>query len=159
MGVSLDREPIAAALAARLQANCPLLKKVTRLWVPDAQVDPSQKPYAIVTVGNQVATVRRGAPTLWKLALPVYVYTHADPLDTTTARSTAANAIVKQIEDALERLPTDTVPPTDMGELYSTNLGLRNVFNCRLTLVDIDEAFLGSEGVIGLLVEVEAAPS
>lgn len=156
MGVSLDREPILAALAARLAARCPGLKSVSRRYRSPSQVDSSEKPLAIVAVGAQTAVVRRGAPNLWTLQIPVYLYVHADEADLSTAPSTQINALVKEIEDALER--ADTEAPPDISELYSTNLGLRNVFSCRITAVDTDEGLLDPEGLAAIVVQVEAAP-
>jgi hypothetical protein len=156
MGVSLDREPIAVALAARIQARCPSLKIVTRRYRPLEQVDVSERPFAAVVVGAQAGTVRRGAPNLWKLQLPVYLYVHVDESDQTGAASTQLMALVKEIEDALERAPTEA--PFDMSELYATNLGLANVFSCRLVSVETDEGLLQPDGLAVLTVEVEAAP-
>lgn len=157
MGLSLDREPIVAALAARLKARCPSLKDVTRLYRPYNRVEAEEKPLAIVVVGSQRGDVRRGAPSTWTLQLPVYLYTHADEASLSTVPSTQLNALVKEIEDALER-DTAAETPSLMDELYSTNLGLKNVYVCRLTSVETDEGLLQPEGVAVLTVEVTAIP-
>ncbi len=156
MGLSLDREPILVALAARLKAKCSGLKDVTRRYRAAHQVDPSEKPLLIVAVGTQTATVRRGAPNLWTLQIPVYLYVRRDEADATTAPGTLINLLVKQIEDALERDSTEA--PPDISELYSTNLGLRNVFSCRVTAVDTDEGLLDPNGEAAIVIQVEAAP-
>ncbi len=154
MGQSLNREPIVAALAARLKALCPDLKDVTRRYRAPHQVDSSEKPLAIVATGAQHATIRRGAPGIWNLEVPVYLYVHADEADGATPPSTQIHALVKEIEDALERQGNEG--PLAMDEMYGTNLGLSNVFSCRLTAVETDEGLLDPEGLAALTIEIDA---
>lgn len=156
MGVSLDREPIVAALAARLSARCPSLKGVTRIYRPPSQVDAGERPLAIVAAGSQVPQVRRGAPNLWTLQLPVYLYVQQDESAPDVPPSIQLNALVKELEDALERDQFEA--PTDPSEMYSTNLGLRNVFSCRVTSVETDEGLMQPQALAVLVVQVEAAP-
>lgn len=155
-GQSLDRELVLEALRTRLEALCSTLKAVTRKYRSPSQVDVREKPFAYIGAPNQAATVRRGAPSYWTLHVPVFLYFHADESDRSTPPSQLINGVVKEIEDALERQPTE--PLWDMSELYSTNLGLTNVKAVRLVTVETDEGLLDVHGIAGLLIDIEATP-
>lgn len=154
MGASLDRELIAEALRARIETLCPDFVGVTRRYRPISEVDPSSMPLAIVGVGAQSAIVLRGMPSSWKITFPVYLYVASDEADAVSAPSTRFNALVKAVEDAMERQATEA--PWDLSELYSTNLGLANVKSVRVTSVETDEGLLDPLGMAVLAIDVEA---
>jgi hypothetical protein len=155
MGASLDREPIAAALAARLTALCPSLKGVRRKWIPVTDLDGVDQPLAIVSEGSQSGQIFRGKPAAWTITFPVTLYCRAAEGDDTPP-STLLNALTKEIEDALERQSNE--PVTDATDTYATNLGLSCVVACRMTSVETDEGILTPQAWAQLAIEVVAVP-
>ncbi len=153
--MSLDREPVAAALATVLAARCPQFKNVTRRFRMIEQVDAVEMPIAIVSIGSERhwAPVQRGAPNLWRVQFPVSVYNCADQGSLTVVPSTQQNALVKAVEDALERPVNER--PNQPDELYSTTLGLPNVQQVRLVAVDTDEGVATPKAWALLLIEVD----
>lgn len=151
MGASLDREPIAIALEARLRRLCPQFVSVER---PRAGIlgtpDPSQQPCIQIVGGPQNGKVTRGAPTIWGLTFLVNIFHYADEGDTSTPRETAINQLVKAVEDALERQSNEA--PSDTTELYATNLGFQFVKSCRMTEISTDEGTMGPQSwTIGVI--------
>lgn len=103
----LDREPIYAALFARLQASLTgvnLFSRRLRHWSNVAAV---AQPAVFLTIGDQLPQNRLDEPTLWLLVAELFLYVRMD--DPNAVPGTRLNGLLKQIDGALEWRPADLV--------------------------------------------------
>src|SRR5689334_4528663 len=95
----IAREPIYAALFARVAAAAPFVTVARRLrhW---SDVAPAEQPALFMRQKTETAAgPERGTPTVWAMAVELYIYVHAD--DPYVAPATVLNPLVDAVEAAL----------------------------------------------------------
>jgi hypothetical protein len=152
--VALDREAIFVALQERLTSLCPSIQFVTRQALNYEQAGTFRQPSLEILSHSQTPKERRGMPPVWTLATQLVVFvrssTVATPTDGTTS-DTALNAIVTEIEAALETQPGED-PDT-----YGTTLG-GLVSHCWISgSVDFVQGVSGGQAWALIPVEILAA--
>lgn len=138
----IQREPIYAALYARLSAVAGLVTKSRRLkhW---ADTPAEEQPALFQSQVREVATASTSLPTQWALHLDVYVYVRAS-LD--SAPSEVLNPLLDSICAALAQ---DGAGPNGRCTLG----GL--VHNARISgSIETDEGTLGEQAVAIIPVEI-----
>lgn len=99
----ITREPIYAALFA-LVAGAANFVTAERRWRHWSELTPAEQPALFMLQKSELATVPTlGAPTVWTLAVELYVYAHAS--DTYVAPAMVLNPLVDGVEAALAPLP------------------------------------------------------
>ncbi len=99
----ITRETIYAALFAQVSAAADFVTATRRLrhW---SDVTPAEQPALFLRQKSEMATVPTlGAPTVWKLAVELYLYAHAS--DPYAAPATILNPLIDAVEAALAPLP------------------------------------------------------
>jgi hypothetical protein len=107
----IAREPIYAALFARLAAAGGFVTAARRLrhW---SEVTPAEQPALFMRQKTETAAVPTlGAPTVWTLAVEIYVYAHAS--DPYAAPAIVLNPLVDAVEAAMAPLAVTGVQ--DLG--------------------------------------------
>ena len=107
----IAREPIYAALFARVATSAPFVTTARRLrhW---SDVAPAEQPALFMRQKSETAAgAERGTPTVWLLAAELYVYAHAS--DPYLAPATVLNPLVDAVEAALAPLAATGVQ--DLG--------------------------------------------
>jgi hypothetical protein len=95
----IAREPIYAALFARVAAAAPFVTAARRLrhW---SEVTPSEQPALFMRQKAETAAgAERGTPTRWTLAVELYAYAHAG--DPYVAPAAVLNPLLDAVEAAL----------------------------------------------------------
>jgi hypothetical protein len=98
----IAREPIYAALFARIATAAPFVTAARRLrhW---SDVAPAEQPALFMQQKEEAAAgAERGTPTVWRLAVELYLYAHAS--DPYVAPATVLNPLVDAVEAALAPL-------------------------------------------------------
>ena len=98
----IAREPIYAALFARVASAAPFVTAARRLrhW---SDVAPAEQPALFMRQKEEEAAgSERGTPTVWKLAVELYVYAHTS--DPYVAPAAVLNPLVDAVEAALAPL-------------------------------------------------------
>jgi hypothetical protein len=107
----INREPIYAALFDVLAgaADFTLVDRRLRHW---SDVAPAEQPALFVAQKTELASVRTlGAPTVWTLAVDLFVYAHSS--DPYLAPATVLNPLLDAVEAALA--PSATTGVQDLG--------------------------------------------
>jgi hypothetical protein len=140
--VALDREPIAQAIVARLQAACPLLHLVSRSPIECERARASMHALALVSLGSETAARQRGAPPVWTIEAKVNVL--AKNGNASTAPDTQLNALARQVEAAFERQSNEAT-----ADQWQTSLG-GLVSRCWVTDTHREQGQTESEVVVML---------
>jgi len=99
----IKREPIYAALFA-LVAGAANFVTAERRWRHWSELTPAEQPALFMLQKSEHAAVATlGAPTVWTLAVELYVYGHAS--DPYAAPATVLNPLVDGVEAALAPSP------------------------------------------------------
>jgi hypothetical protein len=107
----INREPIYAALFDVLAgaADFTVVDRRLRHW---SDVAPAEQPALFVAQKTELASVRTlGAPTVWTLAVDLFVYAHSS--DPYLAPATVLNPLLDAVEAALA--PSATTGVQDLG--------------------------------------------
>lgn len=139
------REPIYAALFARIESAAPFATASRRLrhW---SDVQAAEQPALFLTQKSETATGQRGLPTKWLLAADIYLYCQAP--DEVTAPALVLNPLIDAIEKALAPTGGDAV----LGNAQTLG-GL--VSDCRIAgKIETDEGALGGQAVAIIPVEL-----
>jgi hypothetical protein len=107
----INREPIYAALFGLVEAAADFAVADRRLrhW---SDVAPAEQPALFMTQKSELAKINAlGAPTVWTLAVDLYVYAHSS--DPYLAPATVLNPLLDAVEAALA--PSATTGIQDLG--------------------------------------------
>jgi hypothetical protein len=107
----INREPIYAALFGLLEtaADFTAVDRRLRHW---SDVSPAEQPALFMAQKTELASVKTlGAPTVWTLAVDLYVYAHSS--DPYLAPATVLNPLLDAVEAALA--PSATTGIQDLG--------------------------------------------
>jgi hypothetical protein len=140
----IAREPIYAALFALLEtaADFAVVDRRLRHW---SSVSPAEQPALFMAQKSELASVKAlGAPTVWTLAVDLYIYAHSS--DPYLAPATVLNPLVDAIETAL-------APSAATGIQH---LGLPAVVQHAYISgkIETDEGILGDQSVAIVPVEI-----
>jgi hypothetical protein len=144
----MNREPIYAALFALLADAAPFRTASRRLrhW---GAVEAAEQPALFQVQKRETATPAEGSPTVWRVALDIYVYCQAP--DDTSPPASALNPLIDAIEAALAPTGADAV-------IGAQTLG-GLVTHCRIAgAIETDEGALGGQAVAIVPVEILALP-
>jgi len=140
----ITREPIYAALFA-LVAGAANFVTAERRWRHWSEVTPAEQAALFMLQKSELATVATlGAPTVWTLAVELYVYAHAS--DPYVAPATVLNPLVDSVEAALAPLSVTGVQ----------NLGLPAMVQHAYIAgkIETDEGVLRDQSVAIIPVEI-----
>jgi hypothetical protein len=107
----INREPIYAALFGLLEtaADFAVVDRRLHHW---SDVSPAEQPALFMAQKTELASVKTlGAPTVWTLAVDLYVYVHSS--DPYLAPATVLNPLLDAVEAALA--PSATTGLQDLG--------------------------------------------
>ena len=140
----ISREPIYAALFDRVAQAAPFVTIGRRLrhW---SDVAPAEQPALFVSQKSETATVRTlGAPTVWVLAVDLYVYVHSS--DPYQPPASLLNPLLDAVEAALAPVAATGLQDLGLPEM---------VQHAYLAgTVETDEGVLGDQAVAILPVEI-----
>jgi hypothetical protein len=140
----ISREPIYAALFGLVQgaADFTVVDRRLRHW---SDVAPAEQPALFMAQKSELASVKTlGAPTVWTLAVDLYIYVHSS--DPYLAPAMLLNPLLDAVEAALA--PSATTGLQDLG-LPAT------VQHAYLAgKVETDEGVLGDQAVAVIPVEI-----
>jgi hypothetical protein len=95
-------------------------------------------------------------PPVWTLTPTIYLYARATDGDPYATPGTKMNALIKAVEDALERKSTDLLPYGGPEEWSTTLGGLCS--HCRISgNIETDEGLLGHQAVAVIPIEILAS--
>ena len=140
----INREPIYAALFGLIEtaADFAVVDRRLRHW---SDVSPAEQPALFMAQKTELASVKTlGAPTVWTLAVDLYVYVHSS--DPYLAPATVLNPLLDAVEAALA--PSATTGLQDLGlpaMVQHTYISGK---------IETDEGVLGDQAVAILPIEV-----
>lgn len=140
--MSLSREPIYAALFARLQA-VPGLVTVSRRLKHWHDVPPADQPSLYQSQQGESTTTTSGQPTIWRLSVDLYLYARAPDGDTSSAP--ILNPLLDAIENALKPDNPVTNTCTLGGLVQYARISGR---------IETDEGSLGDQAVAIIPIEI-----
>jgi hypothetical protein len=140
----ISREPIYAALFGLLEtaADFAVVDRRLRHW---SDVSPPEQPALFMAQKTELASVKTlGAPTVWTLAVDLYLYVHSS--DPYLAPATVLNPLLDAVEAALA--PSATTGLQDLG-LPAT------VQHAYISgKIETDEGVLGDQAVAIVPIEI-----
>jgi len=137
----MTREPIYAALFSLLNtslANAGFVTTSRKLqhW---ADVDASEQPCLFMKQKSEVAKTTRGQPTLWTLAVELYIYVN-------TQQQNNPSIVPTQLLNPLLDAVVAALPPDNLSDYALTLGGL--VSHCRIDgVIETSEGNLGDQEV------------
>jgi hypothetical protein len=140
----INREPIYAALFGLIEtaADFAVVDRRLRHW---SDVSPAEQPALFMAQKTELASVKTlGAPTVWTLAIDLYVYAHSS--DPYLAPATVLNPLVDAVEAALA--PSATTGLQDLGLPASVQHAYIS------GKIETDEGVLGDQAVAIVPVEI-----
>src|SRR4051812_16293181 len=140
----IAREPIYAALFVRVATSAPFVTAARRLrhW---SDVTPAEQPALFMRQkGEEAAGAERSTPTVWTLALELYIYAHAS--DPYTAPATVLNPLVDAVEAALAPLTASGIQDLGLPEM------VRHA--CIAGKIEITEGVLRDQAVAMIPIEI-----
>ena len=140
----ISREPIYAALFGVLEtaADFAVVDRRLRHW---SDVSPAEQPALFVAQKTEsAATKALGAPTVWTLAVDLYLYVHSS--DPYLAPATVLNPLLDAVEAALA--PSATTGVQDLGLPAQIQHAYIN------GKIETDEGVLGDQAVAIVPVEI-----
>jgi hypothetical protein len=140
----INREPIYAALFGLIEttADFTVVDRRLRHW---SDVAPAEQPALFMAQKTELASVKTlGAPTVWTLAVDLYVYVHSS--DPYLAPATVLNPLLDAVEAALA--PSATTGLQDLGLPASVQHAYIN------GKIETDEGVLGDQAVAIVPVEI-----
>jgi hypothetical protein len=140
----INREPIYAALFGLIEtaADFTVVDRRLRHW---SDVAPAEQPALFMAQKTELASVKTlGAPTVWTLAVDLYVYAHSS--DPYLAPATVLNPLLDAVEAALA--PSATTGIQDLG-LPAT---VQHAYIAGK--IETDEGVLGDQAVAIVPVEI-----
>ncbi len=140
----INREPIYAALFGLIEgaADFAVVDRRLRHW---SDVAPAEQPALFMAQKSELASVKAlGAPTVWTLAVDLYVYVHSG--DPYLAPSTVLNPLIDAVEAALA--PSATTGVQDLGLPAMVQHAYIN------GKIETDEGVLGDPAVAIVPVEI-----
>ena len=140
----INREPIYAALFGLVEtaADFAVVDRRLRHW---SDVAPAEQPALFMAQKTELASIKAlGAPTVWTLAVDLYVYAHSS--DPYLAPATVLNPLIDAVEAAL-------APSAATG---IQNLGLpAQVQHAYISgKIETDEGVLGDQAVAIVPIEI-----
>lgn len=114
--MALDREAIAVAIMARVQAACPGIYKVTRSPIEFSTAQASMQPVALVLCDEDKAARQLRMPPVWTMTAQVNVCVKNQ--DSPSSPDTQLNTLARQVEAAFERQSTEAT-----ADNWQTTLG------------------------------------
>ena len=144
----MTREPIYAALFARLASAAPFVTASRRLRHWD-EVGPTEQPALFQVQKRETAKEAEGSPTVWRAEVDLYLYCQAP--DDETAPAIVLNPLVDAIEAALVPSGADLASGTQsLGGL---------VKHCWIAgAIETDEGALGGQAVAIVPIEILVTP-
>jgi hypothetical protein len=140
----ITREPIYAALFGLLEAaaDFTVVGRRLRHW---SDVAPAEQPALFMAQKTELASVKTlGAPTVWTLAVDLYLYVHSS--DPYLAPATVLNPLIDAVEAALAASATTGVQdlglPATVQHAYISGK------------IETDEGVLGDQAVAVVPVEI-----
>jgi hypothetical protein len=140
----INREPIYAALFGLIEtaADFTVVDRRLRHW---SDVAPAEQPALFLAQKTELASVKTlGAPTVWTLAVDLYVYVHSS--DPYLAPATVLNPLLDAVEAALA--PSATTGIQDLGLPATVQHAYIN------GKIETDEGVLGDQAVAIVPVEI-----
>lgn len=140
----INREPIYAALFELIEsaADFAVVDRRLRHW---SDVAPAEQPALFMAQRSETASVRTlGAPTVWTLAVDLYLYAHSS--DPYLAPATVLNPLLDAVEAALA--PSATTGIQDLGLPAMVQHAYIS------GKIETDEGVLGDQAVAILPVEI-----
>jgi len=140
----INREPIYAALFGLIEsaADFAVVDRRLRHW---SDVAPAEQPALFMAQKTELASVKTlGAPTVWTLAVDLYVYAHSS--DPYLAPATVLNPLIDAVEAALA--PSATTGVQDLGLPAMVQHAYIN------GKIETDEGVLGDQAVAIVPVEI-----
>ena len=140
----ISREPIYAALFGLLEtaADFAVVDRRLRHW---SDVSPPEQPALFMAQKTELASVKTlGAPTVWTLAVDLYLYVHSS--DPHLAPATVLNPLLDAVEAALA--PSATTGLQDLGLPAMVQHAYIN------GKIETDEGVLGDQAVAIVPVEI-----
>ena len=140
----INREPIYAALFGLIEtaADFAVVDRRLRHW---SDVSPAEQPALFMAQKTELANVKTlGAPTVWTLAVDLYLYAHSS--DPYLAPATVLNPLVDAVEAALA--PSATTGLQDLGLPASVQHAYIN------GKIETDEGVLGDQAVAIVPLEI-----
>jgi hypothetical protein len=140
----INREPIYAALFGLIEttADFTVVDRRLRHW---SDVAPAEQPALFMAQKTELASVKTlGAPTVWTLAVDLYVYVHSS--DPYLAPATVLNPLLDAVEAALA--PSATTGLQDLGLPASVQHAYIN------GKIETDEGVLGDQAVAIVPIEI-----
>ena len=140
----ITREPIYAALFGLVEsaADFAAVDRRLRHW---SDVAPAEQPALFMAQKSELASIKTlGAPTVWTLAIDLYVYAHSS--DPYLAPATVLNPLIDAVEAALAPSPTTGIQdlglPAMVQHAYISGK------------IETDEGVLGDQAVAIIPVEI-----
>ena len=138
---ALDRDAILEALLARLQAELAGdVKTFTRRL--ETYANTELLPALVVLSPSHTAQTDLGMPPIWRMNVEVDVY--LETLAADVSPETRLNAIVKKLEEALERKATEARPAFGGDERGTTLGGICS--SCNVTRVEVSQGTENGQG-------------
>lgn len=140
----IAREAIYAALFARVAAAAPFVTCERRLRHLSDVAPPEQPALFLAQKSETAETKALGAPTVWTLAVDLYLYVHSG--DPYRPPATLLNPLIDAVEAALAPSPATGLQ----------DLGLPDMVRhaCLAGKIETDEGVLGDQAVAILPIEI-----
>lgn len=148
---ALDRDAIMAALFQRLQDRMAgSVKDFTRRLT--SYHNTPLLPALVLLSARHNATTDPGMPPIWRMSAEVMIY--LETLEADQSPETRLNALVNELEAALERQPDE--PRTVWGgDEHGTSLG-GLVSSCVVTSVELDQGVEGGQAEAVITIAITA---
>lgn len=148
---ALDRDAILAALFARLQTSLAGDVKTFTRRLSTYHTTPLQPALVLLSDRHSAAT-DLGMPPIWRIAVEVLIY--LETMEADDSPETRVNALVKKLEEALERQANE--PRTVWGgDEQGTSLG-GLCSSCVVTGVQVDQGVEGGQGEAAITISITA---
>lgn len=149
---ALDRDAVMQALFDRLQEQLAGSVRMFTRRLETYHTTPLQPALVLLSVRHS-ATNDLGMPPVWKMAAEVFIY--LETLESDGSPETRLNALVRQLEEALERQPGEARPAWG-GDEHGTSLG-GLCSSCVVTGVQLDQGVEGGQGEATISISITAA--
>jgi hypothetical protein len=156
--MAAPREAIFAALFERLQTGVADIQTFSRLLLGFDEAAAADQPALYLVKGSEESITTKGMPLGWRLRADIVVFCRNDA-DPTAAPSIQLNAILTDIETALERKPGEVAtsslfPNTPGSSNFGTTLG-GLCSHCWIAGgIEVGEGTIGSQAIAIVPVEI-----
>jgi hypothetical protein len=157
--MAVDREAVYAALAARLQAKVRhLLAGDVRRRIPGfSSLTDADQPCLCVIADTSTCALDGPLPAVWTLRALVILYARSGASPSSSAEPTL-NAIVRAIEEALERQPDETSIAPGQRDQHWTTLGGTVIWARPGGSVEYDAGHIEEQAIAAFSVELLPIP-